>query len=206
VTPQSRAGVVGSDTAVRPHDEDDRRRTIVTTLEHYVTVNTPEPAAWEWRDGHLIEIPVDQYDDDTDGFIVTAAEIEMPTIDDLASMILRDLDELAAVPARWRYWRSAHWLMRKLYALGVVSGYGMRSGGPHGHAWYLDSRPSWSFFRGPYALFLPRWWWTCQRTQGWRLRGRHRPLHPGVMGICAACLPCPDCGAPYECREGCPQW
>lgn len=56
---------------------------------------------------------------------------------------------------------------------------------------------------GGYVLWLPTWWWRCQRCQGFRLRGRHRPLEPFILWTCAACLSCAECGAPYDCEPTC---
>lgn len=197
------AALGARDEVVSAPERDARRDTIVRTLEQYVTVIPPTDVAWEWRGGDLVEIPVADFTDDTDGFIVRADEIEVPTIDDLAGTILSDLDELASRPAAWRYWRFTSWLAGRLYVLGVVSGYCIAMSGRHTRRGSYIDYVHWSFFGGPYKLGKPRWWWECHRRQGWTLRGRHRPLRPFALGLCAACCPCPDCGAPYECREGC---
>lgn len=186
---------------------DDRTATVLRLLSGYMVMKPIEPVAFVWVGGHLVEKPAEDFtDDDSDdgGFIVRGDEYGIPTIENVVGMILHDLDELADVPARWRYWRISKRLLSKLYVLGVVKGWATASGGPHGqHGSYVSGRVSWSFFRGPYALGKQDWWWSCLRRQGFHLRGRHRPIRPWAFGICAACVPCSDCGAPYACADDC---
>jgi hypothetical protein len=110
----------------------------------------------------------------------------------------------------WRRWSLTHWFGGQLYVSGLTrcgttSSHSQRD--PHGRdprTFYVYTLPSWKHVlpkRGgrlrPYILWLPNWWWECQISQGFKIKGRHRPLSPVALGICAACAPCPDCGQPY---------
>lgn len=55
----------------------------------------------------------------------------------------------------------------------------------------------------PYLLGKPSWWWECHWRQRLTIRGRHTPIAPYALGICAACVPCPRCGAQYACDSTC---
>jgi hypothetical protein len=104
----------------------------------------------------------------------------------------------------WRRWEATSKLATFLYVTGITN-----SGG--GTTWcgadplgMVHHLPGWRTVlpkRGrqlrPYILGKPNWWWECQIEQGFKIKGRHRPLSPVALGICAACAPCPDCGQPY---------
>lgn len=102
-------------------------------------------------------------------------------------------DQVPEPPARTAIvWR---WLARHLHLAGLARGLVYSSDG---------STRLLGFGRaGGYVLWLPSWWWECQRQQGLRVRGRHRPLSPYIAWTCAACLACIECGAPYECKPEC---
>lgn len=113
----------------------------------------------------------------------------------------------APVPPRWHpcRWRITFKLSMFLYVSGISSGGG-------GVSWHSGDGPfyrlpPWSSVlpkRGhslrPYVLWLPDWWWQCHWRQGWKLWRHHRPETPFTLGVCAACVPCPECDAHYDCE------
>lgn len=136
--------------------------------------------------------------------------------DGLASAVVHEVLEVLSAPGP-RSWRRHHWVRRVsswLYVSGITySGGSSQMGGIAsypGSGW-VYSLPRWSHVlprRGgrlrPYVLGLPDWWWHCQLTQGRRLRDRHRPYPPAVLGICGRCAPWPCCGAPgWDHAENC---
>lgn len=182
-----------------------------------LVIPDPEPFALHWlAEGGCITVPVDQAEED-DLILTTEDLLEYGrlTVEDLADQALCIvLEAQKKYPRRWswRRWRLTRRVAILLYASGITrSGGGFTHSGrdPHRVVYHL---PRWGDVlprRGgqlrPYVLWKPDWWWECHLRQGWRLRGRHRPLAPyagHTGGVCAACLPCPDCGAPYECRCG----
>lgn len=111
----------------------------------------------------------------------------------------------------WRRWPLTRRVASFLYTSGIT-----RTGGSsemHGNdpvGGWIYSLPRWGDVlprRGglmrPYFLFKRDWWWQCHLSQGFRLRGRHTPRAPWAFGICAACVPCVECGAHYDCEPGC---
>lgn len=116
-------------------------------------------------------------------------------------------------PSRWSWRRrkATRRLASFLYVAGITRTGGAASAyGNDPVGGWIYNLPGWRTVlprRGarmrPYLLFKPDWWWRCQLEQGWRLRGRHRPERPWAFGICAACVPCPECDAHYDCQPGC---
>ena len=116
-------------------------------------------------------------------------------------------------PSRWS-WRRRK-AVRRLSGLLYTSGITRTGGGASMHGndpvgGWIYSLPRWqdvlprrSRHLRPYLLFKPDWWWQCHIRQGWQLRGRHTPEPPYAFGICAACVPCVECGAHYECKDEC---
>lgn len=114
-------------------------------------------------------------------------------------------------PHSWRRSRRVSAIARLLYTSGITregGGCTMAGADPHGGTIY--HLPRWGSVlprrRGrmrPYLLFRQSWWWECHRRQGFRIRGRHQPEEPFALGICAACLPCPYCGAHRRCEATC---
>lgn len=119
------------------------------------------------------------------------------------------LDDDVRFPRRrsFRRWRITHRVYGWLYRSGITGSGGstvMAGRDPHPGVYYTG--PGWRSlrYRRPYILGLPRWWWECQlRHQRFRVRGRHWPEQPFAMGVCAACEPCPYCGAHQACADGC---
>ena len=133
---------------------------------------------------------------------------DRPDIIDLADAIDWFYREATATyPGRrnWRRWRMTQRVASFLYVTGITSSGG--SSGGHGDdpiGGWIHTLPKFDLHhRRPYVLWKPAWWWQCHRRQGLTIRGRHKPLTPMGFGICAACLPCPTCGAPYECEDDC---
>lgn len=85
----------------------------------------------------------------------------------------------------WRRWKATHWVVGRLYTLGIISCSGTKWGGGCNRC-LTDAR--WTFFRGPYVLGLQREAWQCLR------RGHRRRVHH-YAGLCAVCCPCPECGS-----------
>lgn len=174
----------------------------------------PEPLALRWTESGCIEIPVEEADDDDD-LILTADEMDSytPTLADVAAgcvSTVHDHEERFPGPLSWRRWTLTSRVAGLLYTSGLTrsggsSGWASRD--PIGSAVYTLPKLSHVLpHRGtlrPYVLFKRDWWWHCQIAQGWRLRGRHKPEEPFTFGICAACLPCPSCGAKRECLPDC---
>lgn len=168
-------------------------------------ITIPDPKPFGLRDGEI----VDTWDEDDDDVYVIYPDT--PTIDDLASGIAsmaRDAAETFPGRRNWRRWRLTGAVATRLYVLGITSSGGGTAwcgrdpiGGPIHDLPRL--RSVWSG-RRCYILGLPLWWWECQRRQGLRLAGRHRPALPFAFGVCARCVPCPDCGAAYDCADNCP--
>jgi hypothetical protein len=115
-------------------------------------------------------------------------------------------------PPRWHYarWPVTGKVARFLYVSGIT-----RSGGSITHSGRVGTYytlPRWrdilpkrrpplmgkpgGWYRRPYILWLPGWWWDCHKRQGWKLWTHHRPYPPAALGICGRCLPCPKCGSP----------
>lgn len=100
----------------------------------------------------------------------------------------------------WRRWRLTRSLLRQLYAIGIVSGYGTEFGW-HGA---VVRGVSWSGAKNTYTgrrntpvyvLWVKRDSWRCL------LKGHHWPSqHKVGFGLCTRCCPCPLCGnaAPLE--------
>lgn len=186
-----------------------------------IVIPPARPIGIRWTDHgaeHLDEDTVaamsDEERDRFDGVIVTPDTPDLETLAAGVVHIANERHEQWPGPFSWRRWRLTGRVASFLYVSGICrSGGSTEWGGwdPYGTARY--DLPSWRDVlprRGgqlrPYVLWLPDWWWSCQRRQGWRLRGRHRPRRPFAFGICAACLPCWSCGALYECRPGCSLW
>lgn len=100
----------------------------------------------------------------------------------------------------WHRWRIVRWLIAQAYMSGLaVSGGGHTWGGYGGCNGCLTSWPK--FRRGSryYVLWLETWKWRC-------LRRGHLPGDFIGFGMCAKCLPCPDCGSKRAAHnEGC-EW
>lgn len=130
---------------------------------------------------------------------------DAPDIEQLAHNvvhIVRTSDERFPGPRNWRRWKATRWVSRQLYVWGVTgSGGGALSAGADPVGGWIYDLPSLASlrYRRPYVLRLPMWWWECHLWQGWRVWRHHRPLEPFGFGICAACLPCPECGEPHAC-------
>jgi hypothetical protein len=120
---------------------------------------------------------------------------------------VRDNAKLRA--ARWflpmpKKWRVKSWISSQLYVSGLTSNGGSVAFTSEGITARLPRlRSVWHGAR-QYVLWRPVWWWECHIRQGWRLRGRHWPEEPFISYICAACLPCPECGAHRSCEDDCP--
>lgn len=183
-----------------------------------IVIPEPRPIGFRWVEGKMVDLDADTVaamtDDERDDFDVCVFTPDMPDLEDLAAGVVHianERHERWPGPLSWRRWRLTGRVARFLYASGITS-----SGGTYGAGgwdpWATHSRP-WRYelprfssvwrHRRCYVLWLPMWWWECQWRQGARLRGRHRPRPPFACAICAACLPCPSCGALYECRTGC---
>lgn len=109
-----------------------------------------------------------------------------------------DQDRLRCRHGRWRtlkvLWRFTSWL----YALGVLSGTGVRTCDRYPGRWCLSS-VSWRGSR-PYALGWPTWKWRCV------LRMRHWPGEPIGFESCGKCVPWYCCGSTrFDHAEGCPE-
>ena len=115
-------------------------------------------------------------------------------------------------PPRWHYrrWRVTGRLASLLYVSGITSSGGCTTYTSDGITYHL---PKWhdvlpyrfrrdlpeSVRHGrmrPYFLWLPNWWWTCHKRQGWKLWKHHSPYPSVAFGICGRCIPCPTCGSP----------
>lgn len=164
-----------------------------------------KPIGLRWTDNSCIEIPADEATDDD--LIITP---DMPDLDMLAGdCVSMVLDSQETFPGRhnWQRWDLTHKLSSFLYVSGITSSGGSSSmdGGDPVGGW-VYSLPGWSSLwsrRRPYFLGKPDWWWQCHKNQGWKLRGRHKPLRPWAFGVCAGCVPCPSCGANYDCDDDC---
>jgi hypothetical protein len=166
-----------------------------------VQIPVPPPIVLRWDD--MAEIPLDEATDDD-----LIIHPDQPTRDDLACAVVsmvRDADE--TFPGPWHPSRWT-WLHKTLMAVEswvpiTFLGCSSSSGGDPVDGWvYSYRRPRWSTF---YVLGKPRWWWECLHRQSRGGEHRwHRPIHPFAFGMCARCVPCPDCGAPYDCYDGCP--
>lgn len=203
---------------------EDRARSIL----HGLTVAPLEPIAW---DANMVEVPAPDRDDDdavdafsdAGGFVIWPEDLGEPaTLDERAAEFVRDVADVYAVPGpwSWRRWGIVRRWNRLVSRVGVGprAGWswcsdwsGTRESGPWGWTWPLhrrrwtcdgEPRVSWSW---GYFLDKPGWWWECWIRQAraerrpWRW---HRPCEPVALGICAACLPCPECGQPYCTDEG----
>lgn len=90
---------------------------------------------------------------------------------------------------RWKSWRILWWLGLKAYSLGIIGSHGVSYFScKHCGVTRQHHRPRWRGSR-PYILGKRSEWWGCL------LKRRHiwAPLHD--CGLCAKCLPCPDCGS-----------
>lgn len=85
----------------------------------------------------------------------------------------------------WRRWKLTRKVVSKLYALGVVRGFGTTHGGGCNGC---VSGIHWTWFSGPYVLFVARETWRC-----WR-QGHRRGDEIG-FGYCAKCIPWYCCGS-----------
>ena len=184
----------------RQPSKTDAHAEVVRWLEHLeVQIPKPPPIALRWSD--MAEIPVAEATDDD-----LVIHPDHATLDDLAHAVVsitRDCDETFPGPWSWRRWKRLHklavWFDR--WSPFTVNGSSSTTGRDPSSSWVFSYRwPRWSTF---YVLGKPEWWWACQRRQGWTLR-RHTPAQPFVLGICARCVPCPECGAPYDCADDCP--
>jgi hypothetical protein len=96
----------------------------------------------------------------------------------------------------WRRWRLTERFSSFLYISGITrcgGGVSWSGNDPLGMVYHLprwgDVLPQRGARLRPYILGKPDWWWICQREQGLRLRGRHRPKYPEFLGLCSACYP-----------------
>lgn len=170
-----------------------------------LNITIPEPEPFGLRDGEIVPVPLH---DDDDVYVI---QPETPTIDDLAhgiASMARDAAETFPGRHNWRRWELPRTVSGWLYVVGITStGGGTRwcgrdpIGGPIHDLPQL--RSVWNG-RRLYVLGRPTWWWECHRRQGLHIAGRHAPARPFAFGICARCVPCPDCGAAYDCEPGCP--
>ncbi|HUD17321.1 MAG TPA: hypothetical protein VMQ59_08655 [Acidimicrobiales bacterium] len=127
---------------------------------------------------------------------------------------------MSDAPPRWHFsrWKLTGRVASFLYVSGITSCGGSVSWSGGGPAVYklprwrdvLPYRLRWDLKRmglfkfgyhmRPYFLWKPDWWWQCHKAQGWRLWRHHNPEHPFMLGLCAACYPCPKCGAHQWCN------
>ena len=185
----------------------DKRSEILGLLEfHGITVPPVEPIAF--RDGDMMVIPVAEADGDRGDLIITPDQPDLEDVADGILSVIRDCEQTFPGRRNWRRWKLTRRVSTWLYVLGITASGGRASSNgrdPVG-TWIYDL-PRWrSVLHGRrcYVLGLPMWWWSCQRRQGLSLH-RHRPLRPWAFGVCAACVPCPTCGEPYECGDSCPE-
>lgn len=176
----------------------------------------------------------DEYDAFTDagGVLITAADQAEHTmdLDERATAIVRAVREADAVPGplSWRRWAWLARVGRWSYSFGFGLHFGScttwdRFGqqwhpGPvrlvwpaHRVRWTCDGEPRVTWHMG-YLFGRPGWWWECVWRQVRHPRRRaaagvgwHRPEYPWAFGVCAACVPCPSCGAHRDCEPGCPE-
>jgi hypothetical protein len=85
----------------------------------------------------------------------------------------------------WRRWKATSKALSWLYGLGVVKGYGHSYG--RGCNGCISGPVMWTWFHGPYVLFVSRETWRCWRN------GHRRGEEIG-FGFCGKCLPQPCCG------------
>lgn len=196
--------------AVRLPEDTAERRILDWFDDLGLVVPEPSPIAMRHTDAGFVEIPLHEADEDED--LIFAPD--MPDLDMLAAgcvSMAREHDEHFPGPLSWRRWRLTGWVARALYTSGITStggGMGWSGRDPIGSEVYhlprwSDVLPRRHSTMRPYLLWRPSWWWECHARQGLRLRGRHRPEEPYVVGICAACIPCPSCGAHGPCVERC---
>jgi hypothetical protein len=174
-----------------------------------VQIPKPTPIFLDWE---MNEVDEAAWLADEDN--VLRIDPDWPDRDDLADAVVgmvREADEL--FPPAW------HWSRRDavkavsswVYRLGITGsggGCSLIGGDPVG-GWINHLPPMASFrWKRQYVAGLPRWWWECvwrqvaeRRKNGWP--GWHRPEEPYAFGICAACLPCPGCGAHRDCADDC---
>lgn len=179
-----------------------------------LTIPPPEPIAIRWKPGGGTEtIPVAEAIEDEDT-IIGSEDFYPFDLDDLAAGVVSMVKESQMTfPGRysWRRWTATSWLAGKLYTSGIT-----RSGGSMGYDGadpiggptytlpkWSDVPPRRNSTMRPYLLGKQSFWWECLYRQGWKIRGRHKPQKPYAFGVCAACVPCPECGALYDCQPGC---
>jgi hypothetical protein len=172
--------------ALTPEATDAAAADILAWLrELRVEIPVPEPVILRWTDAGCEEIPMADYDEDSEDLWI---DPDQPTLEDVARGVVGMVERHARVfpgPRSWRRSKVALRVLCTLYAAGLIAGYGYGSDGmdPHG-TWLIESVA----VRGkrPYVLFRSRDWWACQRLQGFHLR-RHayRDLH----GLCVGCYP-----------------
>lgn len=167
----------------------------------------PEPVAFRWTDDGMVDIPT--ADATEDDLII---QPDRPELEDIAHGVVHMVErhhETFPGPWSWRRWSVTSRLALALCASGVTrSGGSMSFDGRDPYRGPIITMPSWrDALPGerlrPYVLWKADWWWQCHVRQGLKLRGRHRPERPYALGVCAACAPCPDCGAHYDCADGC---
>lgn len=180
-----------------------------------VVIPQPAPMALRWTADGCEEVPVDEAVEDADLVLSSEAMAAYhPDLDSLAAgcaSIVAEHHQQYPGPLSWRRWELTGKVARLLYRSGVTRsggsvGYDGRDpiGGPvFGMPRLRDVWPRRNNTMRPYLLWLPSWWWECQARQGWKVRGRHRPEAPFAFGVCAACCPCPSCGAHRECLARC---
>ena len=169
----------------------------------------PKAMALRWTDEGCVEIPVGEAIEDED-LVLSADDMASycPTLEDVAAgcvSTVHDHERSFPGPFNWRRWRLTNRFTSFLYASGIARSGGSASlSGADPYDGWVYTLPKLSHVkRGdtlrPYVLFKRDWWWKCHARQGWTLRGRHKPEEPFVAGTCAACLPCPSCGAHRDC-------
>lgn len=176
-----------------------------------VSIPPPSPQALRWTNSEYIDIPVEDAIEDED-LVFTPDEIDLVMLAEGVAYMTRDAERTFPGKSSWRRLKLTSWTAGKLYTLGITRDGGsmsMDGGDPTGKPIYTMPH-----FRGvlprrgarlrSYVLGKPDWYWQCLRSQGWKIRGRHKPIEPMAWGVCALCLPCLECGAPYICASDCP--
>lgn len=193
---------------------DPERRILDWFTELGMSVPSSEPFALRWTGYGYDRISVDDAVEDED-LVIGATDFYPFGLKELAAgCVFMVLESQETYPGRrsWRRWRLTGWVAGQLYQSGLTrSGGSFRVGGGdplRGGTYTLPKLgtvlPRRNGTMRPYLLWKRSWWWECHARQGLKVRGRHRPKEPLAFGVCAACVPCPECGAEYDCVPGCP--